>query len=344
MKHSLKDYSLNIPDEQYHDDPAWSYSIIARYAKDGFNAIATLHDKMVATPSMEFGSLFDSILTKGKKTLDEYVVSSTCPPPAEKGVLDILLRDHNCAFIELTDEDLVKALTEAEYKKATKFETQYKNIQQNSQYYEARRTGKKIVSQADWNDAVEMAKIFRESPYLSSLFGKVSDGKKEFLYQTQYLTDWTLPNGVEVKLKIMPDLLVVDHEAKTIRPVDLKTSSFPAYDFVDNFIRFRYDIQASLYTDVIGKIMSEDEYYQDFTLLPYFFTDISRTDKVPVTYEYDPKDESQVNGLAFSQYQYKNWQTLLMEILEYEKNNSRVPSYIIEEGPNDLLALLNNKK
>ena len=90
MKHSLADYSLNLPEEQYHDYPAWSYSIIAKYAKDGFSSIATLHDKVTPTPSMEFGSLFDSILTKGKKTLDDYAVVDFNVPDAEKKVLDAL--------------------------------------------------------------------------------------------------------------------------------------------------------------------------------------------------------------------------------------------------------------
>ena len=81
---------MNLSEQAYHDYPAWSYSLIAKYARNGFSAIATLHDKMKPTPEMEFGSLFDSILTKGRKTLDDYAVADFSVPPAEKGVLDIL--------------------------------------------------------------------------------------------------------------------------------------------------------------------------------------------------------------------------------------------------------------
>ena len=58
---------MNLSEQAYHDYPAWSYSLIAKYARNGFSAIATLHDKMKPTPEMEFGSLFDSILTKGRR-------------------------------------------------------------------------------------------------------------------------------------------------------------------------------------------------------------------------------------------------------------------------------------
>jgi len=339
MKHSLKDYSLNIPDEQYHNDPAWSYSIISRYAKDGFNAIATLHDRITATPSMEFGSLFDSILTKGKKTLDDYVISDTCPPNAEKGVLDYLLTMTDAPFYDIPSFTMEEAFDAVEYQRRWGYDAKYKNTEKYKDYYEARRSGKKVVSQTDWDDAVEMAKIFRSNPYLSNLFGKVSTDKKEFLYQTQYKTEWVLPNGEEVTVKIMPDLLVVDHENKTIQPVDLKTSSMPGYDFAENFIKFRYDIQAELYTDVLRLIIDKDPDYKDYVVLDYLFTDISRSDKVPVTYWYNPD-----NGFSFKDYTYKGWQELLMEILQYEKTQAVVPSYIKLDEPNDLIAILNYKK
>lgn len=339
MKHSLKDYSLNIPDAQYHADPAWSYSVIARYAKDGFNAMANLHEKITSTPSMEFGSLFDSILTKGKKTLDDYVISDTCPPPAEKGVLDYLLTVTDVPFFDIPSFTLEQAFDTVKYQPRWGYDAKFKNTEKYKDYYEARRTGKNVVSQTDWDDAVEMAKIFRANPYLSNLFGKVSTDKKEFLYQTQYKTEWTLPNGEEVIIKIMPDLLVVDHENKTIQPVDLKTSAMPAYDFAENFVRFRYDIQAELYTDVLNKIIQDDPEYSEYTVLTYLFTDISRADKVPVTYEYDPS-----NGFSFKDYTYKGWQELLMEILQYEKTEAVVPSYIKLDEPNDLIGILNYKK
>lgn len=346
---SLKELSLNLPEEQYHNLPVWSHSVIAKYARDGFDAIATLHDRTEPTASMEFGSLFDSILTKGKKTLEEYVVVETKVPDAEKKALNFISSYTSDKFDDLTPEFIASKCDECQYQTRWKIDTRIEHLAPYKDYFDAKVSGKKIVSSEDWNDAIEMARIFRNDAYLKDLFGTKSTNDIEYIYQSQFQVDYTLDSGETVKLKIMPDLLVVNHKDKTILPVDLKTSAMPAYSFAENFIRFRYDIQASLYTDVLQKVLNDEPDYWDYTILPYLFTDISRVDKCPVTYKYDPRDDSQKNGLCIqSKYgdrtiQYKGWKQCLSEILEYEKSNAKVPSYITVSGPNDLLTILSSR-
>ncbi len=113
----------------------------------------------------------------------------------------------------------------------------------------------------------------------------------------------------------------------------------PAYDFPEHFVKMRYDIQAALYTRVLQKVVEKDNELKYYTILPFLFTDVSRTDKVPVTYEIDAS-----NGFSFSKgetvYDYKGWEELLAEILVYEENESRVPNFITTAGPNDLVSIL----
>lgn len=87
---SLKEYSLNISSDAYHALPAWSHSQISTYAQEGFSSVATIHEKTQSTPSMEFGSLFDCMVTQGQDTLNKYVIDTTelSIPPAEKEVFD----------------------------------------------------------------------------------------------------------------------------------------------------------------------------------------------------------------------------------------------------------------
>jgi len=237
---SLKDYSLNLKEQDYHDYPAWSYSVIAKYAKEGFSALATLHDKTVPTPAMEFGSLFDSILTKGRATLDEYVVDDTSCPPAEKNVFDSLLaKGHSEPFDSIFTQDVIEVMNECGFYPKFKDETRLDKLDKASAYYNNRRLGKKIVATADWEDAVEMARVFRNDEYLKNLFGTKNTDDIEYIYQAQYLVKEII-DGEEVSIKFMPDLLIVNHKEKTIRPVDLKTSAMPAYEFASNFIKYRY--------------------------------------------------------------------------------------------------------
>lgn len=337
---SLKEYSLNLKEEDYHAYPAWSYSTIARYAKDGFSAMATLHDSFSPTPAMEFGSLFDSMVTKGKKTLEEYIVDDTACPPAEKNVFDYLLAaGHREPFVELQPSDISIAMDECAFYPKYKYETKVEKLTKAFKYYETRRVGKKIVSRQDWNDAIEMLAAFRENEVTGKLFKTENTEDMEYIYQAQFLEEYSFDFGKEVPVKIMPDLLVVNHKEKTIQPVDLKTSAVPAFSFSENFVKYRYDLQAGCYTDILRLVISKDPDYKDYTVLPFIFADISRTDKVPVTYVYNPD-----NGFSYTKgdktYHYKSWDQLLEEIIDYEEADAVVPSYISLSQPNDIIDIL----
>lgn len=344
----FKDFSLKLAEQDYHDLPVWSYSMIAKYAKEGFSAIATMHDKTEPTPSMEFGSLFDSIITKGKKTLDEYIVYDREVPAAEKRVLDALAAITSCNTLVEVPEDAVNAATaNCAYYPKWGYDAKYKHLAEYADYFAVARTGKKVVSKADWDDAMEMACVFRQNAYLKDLFGTKNTADVEYVYQAQFQTIVTLPTGKEVAVKIMPDLLKINHKDKTVQPVDLKTSAMPAWGFKENFLKYRYDLQASVYTDVLRDVMSKSEDLNDYTILPYLFTDISRADKVPVTYVYDQTDPSQAAGFYYTvsdkSYQHKHWTTLLDEIVSYEEEHAVVPSYIATDKPNNILDLIEKR-
>lgn len=342
---SLKDYSLNIPEADYHAYPAWSYSLISRYAKEGFSSIATLHEPFKPTPSMEFGSLVDCLVTYGDFR-NKYTVSECTPPPAEKTLLDYLLTKTNEEFYSIPASVIAEAIETCQYRKNMKYETQYSKIEAQRMYYEERRSGKKIVSREDYNDATQMAEAIRGHALVGQYFGKPgrdNTTNMEYIYQAKFIAKMKIGDE-KVDVKIMPDLLVVDHSSKTVMPFDLKTSSVPAYDFSENFIKFRYDLQASVYTDVLRAVMNNTPEYRDYEISGYTFVDISRVDKVTVAYGYDPKSESQKDGLAFKDYKYKNWRELLAEIIEYERTDAKVPSYINQNEINDLISILNNSR
>lgn len=343
---SLKNYSLNIPEEDYHALPAWSYSLIAKYARNGFPAIATLLQKTEPTPEMKFGSLFDRIVTGNGNAKDEYIVLNIAVPEAEKKMLETLASiTNNKAYPQITDEEFLAAQQVAAYQMRFKLDTVKSRLDPYVCYYDALASGKTIVSSADWNDAQEMADAIWNSPYLSTIFGKNNSDTIEYIYQAQFkkricIDEYALQY---VDIKIMPDLMVVNHSHKTIQPVDLKSSSMPAYQFAEHFVKMRYDLQASVYTDVLQELINDIPEYSDYTILSYLFTDISRTDKVPVTFEYDPRSESQINGFTIGgekQYTYKTWKQLLCEIVSYINDGDKVPAYIALDCPNDLLSLL----
>lgn len=340
---------MNLEEAAYHAYPAWSYSIIARYAKYGFDALRSLFEPVTPTPEMKFGSLFDSMITRGKKTLDYYIVYDADIPAAEKRVMDYLAQHRaEGSFKKIPEHAIQEAADACAYYPKWGYDAKYKHLLPYADYYIVAKSGKEVVSREDWEDAFTMMKVFRNDPFLNDLFGTKNTDEVEYLYQCQFKVNYTLASGRVAKIKIMPDLIKVNHADKTIQPVDLKTSSMPAYSFAENFVKMAYYIQAKLYSDVLEVIKNGDDDLKEYRILPYLFTDISRTDKVPVTYVYDQTALSQANGFTFSssgkEYTYRSWQKLLDEILEYQEKDARVPSYISTTEPNDILNLIGYAK
>ena len=214
---SLKDYALNITEQEYHDLPAWNHSKIVKYAKEGFAALATINDPVKPSPEMEFGSLFDSLITSDN-TLDKYAVLDVVPPPAEKAVLDKIAETSNVPFDLLNEAAIKSAIEECGYQKRWNYSTQYEHLQVYSNYYDIRISGKKIVSSADWKDANEMKDAFYANEYIRNLFGKgEKDDDVEYFFQLKFKVDClNLETDRVTPLKIMPDLIVVNHRDKTI--------------------------------------------------------------------------------------------------------------------------------
>ena len=86
-------------------------------------------------------------------------------PPAEKGVLDILASTCTCPeFYDISMDEVILAAESVRYQPNYKPQTRYDKIAKYSDYYDTLKSGKKLVSKADWDDAMEMYKVFREDP------------------------------------------------------------------------------------------------------------------------------------------------------------------------------------
>lgn len=340
-------YYRNMAEADYHNNPAWSYSTIAKYARGGFKALETLHDAVEPTPEMKFGSLFDCIMTKGLDAVKkEYAVFyGIYPAPAIKTAIEKMFNSYDYLWDEITDEAKISVLNSLDYQNRWKPETRIASFDTGKEYYEFldKTRGKTIVSEEDWDDAFEMRNAMYANPYIASIFGKSNDDI-EYIYQAKFMLPLLINGNVKADIKFMPDLIIINHTKGQIIPVDLKTSHMPAYEFPEHWLKMRYDIQAGLYTDglqaVVDNILDLDD--ESYRIMPYLFVDISRTDKIPLAFMYDPKAN---NGhLQFKNYSYKNWKELLIEIFNYEVNELRVPSYINEYKSNDILKLLNHEQ
>ena len=60
------DISWQVTEPEYRADSALSYSTLARFAREGFNKLDSLFDKL-DTPSLTFGRAVDALITGGQE-------------------------------------------------------------------------------------------------------------------------------------------------------------------------------------------------------------------------------------------------------------------------------------
>ena len=66
----FKAISWLVPESEYREDKALSYSTLSTYEKGGFYAISTLSEKK-ESPSLLLGSIVDCIITDGENAFNE---------------------------------------------------------------------------------------------------------------------------------------------------------------------------------------------------------------------------------------------------------------------------------
>ena len=87
----LSDISWNVSEKTYRDDPALSYSTIAKYDREGFNNLDKLFEH-INTPSLTLGSCVDTLITGSQEEFNKlfYVADFPSIGEKEKKVVDTL--------------------------------------------------------------------------------------------------------------------------------------------------------------------------------------------------------------------------------------------------------------
>lgn len=136
--------------------------------------------------------------------------------------------------------------------------------------------------------------------------------------------------------------IIIDHNNKTIQPIDLKTSFKKEYDFYKSFIEWSYNIQCRLYVRILEEVIKKDEYFKDFKILPYKDIVVCRTSLTPLVWDFE---DTFVKGeLVYG----KNKQIILRdpqiigeELKYYLDSGVTMPVGINKDTSNDLTKWLN---
>ena len=291
MVKSLRDISWQVDEPTYRADPALSYSLLAKYDREGFGAIPTLFDH-IDTDSLRFGSMVDTLVTDGQEAYDSKYV--TLPDDCscgqkERDVVDVILRDNPgvTSLADVPSKAILKALEELSYQSRWRDDTRVKYFKERAEIYfvlKVANPDKTLVTVKDDSDAKACLRKLKysDSTYYFFEGSPFESDEIERLYQLKFKGE-----GDGVAYRCMADLIVVDHTKKIIHPIDLKTTGHPEYMFFESFLKWGYAHQARLYWRIIKQNIEKDDYFKDFTLLDYDFVVINRNTLNPLVWHFE---------------------------------------------------------
>lgn len=274
-KKSLYELSLQVTEQEYRENPALSYSLIAKYERGGFNALPNLFDK-VESPSLTFGSAVDAIITGGEDEFNSrfFVADFESVPDNIVKIVTSLYnsyKDNYYTLKEIPDEYIIATAILYNYQANWKPETRAKVIKEKGgEYYNILYLAgeKTIINTQTYEEILLAVNTLKESNATKWYFAKDTPFDEiDRLYQLKFTAEL---HGVPYKC--MFDELIVDHDSKTILPIDLKTSckqNSREWNFPEHYVEWNYQIQNRLYVRILKEIIKNDEYYSDFVILPY---------------------------------------------------------------------------
>lgn len=322
---SLTSLALNITEKEYRALPSLSQSALAQYAAKGPRAIKDmLEGKRFEAGFLDKGSLLDTLVFFGEdgvKSRFAFIATDGYPPQSVKSIVEYI---YNAVggivrnFNAVADNVILDAARIHEFQQRWKEETTIKHIREKgTKYFDFLKAnaGKTILSKEDLKNAVLALRAMEENPYTSYLFK--NSPQREVLTQLKFEA-----NG----LKMMADWIVVDHGNKTIRIIDLKSTGKSRDDFEKSFIQFGYYLQATMYSQILKDVISKDDYFKSFTVLPFQFLVINVEELLPQLYEF-PYSNNDSDFVTRSRRKVKGYKTLVREYKWFLENRKFDYSY-----------------
>jgi len=223
-----------------------------------------------------FGNAVDHFVTEETEFTDKFhIMGNSTVSDTIKKIMDHVFSEvggtkdlyHNKEnFLEDYPDSIVRACGYLQYGQSWKEETRIaKVISTGTNYYRdlIKSKGKTVISQEDYAKAVTCHASMVSDSYISKYLkpGPNQQLIKKQVIQFEYRT-------VECKGEL--DLVFIDHDEKTIIPIDVKTIGTNVYSFPYNFWKYRYDFQAAAYSFGLA-YQFEDLIKQGYHILSFKF-------------------------------------------------------------------------
>ena len=337
----LKDISWQVDEPTYRADPALSYSTLAKYEREGFDKLDKLFEH-ISTPSLTEGSAVDAIITGGADEFyNNFIVFDTNITDGGKDTCQQLLSMNLPfqSFEEIPEEIVSQAAKQAEFWQADKWDKiRYKKVLETgnvSEYYNVLlNSNKTILDTKTYEQVMAMVKALRESPATQGYFADNDElSPVRRYYQLKFKATFE-----GIGYRCMADMIAIDYERKIIYPTDLKTSGHKEWNFKHSFLQWSYMIQSRLYWRIIKANLMKDDYFKDFTLMPYRFIVVNKMSLTPLVWEF-PLTQSVGTLVDDKGNEYRDPFEIGKELQGYLNLRPPVPNGINKDGLNIITCL-----
>lgn len=124
--------------------------------------------------------------------------------------------------------------------------------------------GKNVIEPSMVENAIRIIGELRSNPITSSIIAPQGD---EIEVRDQMPIVGNLNSlGLDFEAKCLPDRILINHEKKIIYPIDLKTAWDNETEFVSNYFKYKYYIQAALYYYLIVEWAATQENLRQYAV------------------------------------------------------------------------------
>lgn len=281
----LSDLALDMAEGQYHALPFLSYSILARYEREGgFKSLPQTWGELWApqpkTDALVFGGAVDAIVTGGMEEFGARYRVADIPQTQDKvrQAMDALL---DRGVPPCDTERVLGVIDEMAFYPSWRKETRLAKLNEGLAYYEAMRAddGRQVLDAATHARVLSVVDDLRRSPLAGALlFGDLPVGQERF-FQLKFTAKFA-----GTPYKAMCDMIIADHARRTLHIYDLKTTGKESYSFRQSYLDWGYHIQSWLYRRILEEaVMMTD--FDGYTVDGFSFIVASKTAGEPCVWD-----------------------------------------------------------
>lgn len=320
--------------KEYFDNPAVSQSDLClldaspKLYKEKLDGLR----KDILNAGQIFGSAVDCLITDTEAFGEEfYVLVDNSPSDSIVSIMWSVYKH----FKEIKEDPpiettgrfanaIIDAAEGINYGKNYKRETIIsKVLDSGTQYYLSLKEaeGKTTIRFDDYERVLSVVETLKTGKftknYILPVIPDVLPDDREVLYQTPIYWKYK-----DIDCKSLLDIIIVNHKDKTVKPVDIKTTSGSVYGFPDAFIKWRYYIQAAFYVEALKTYIKKD--FNKYKTLSFGFVVADQNNyNSPLIYELILPDIAlgTIGGSLSSGRKVKGWIQLLDDLQWHKKNN-----------------------